>query len=86
MALPRIPPSSAALPVVPCSVNATERILQEITAVGRRLEAMDSKISDLSAASTSKRADIACFQVKVTDLDLRLTTVEGQLATLPEQD
>ncbi|KAJ1209670.1 hypothetical protein NDU88_005043 [Pleurodeles waltl] len=61
-----------------------ESILQEITAMGRRLEAMDLKISDLSAASTSIWADIACFQVKVTDLDHCLTTVEGHLATLLE--
>ncbi|KAJ1101387.1 hypothetical protein NDU88_006455 [Pleurodeles waltl] len=47
---------------------------------------MDSKISDLSTASTSIRADIACFQVTVTDLDHCLTTFEDHLATLPQQD
>ncbi|KAJ1194148.1 hypothetical protein NDU88_003443 [Pleurodeles waltl] len=70
----------------PRSADAMEHILQEITAVGRCLEAMDSKISDLSTASTSIRADIACFQVTVTDLDHRLKTVEDRFATLPEQD
>ncbi|KAJ1197120.1 hypothetical protein NDU88_000982 [Pleurodeles waltl] len=63
-----------------------ERMLQEITAVARRLEAMDLKISDLSVASTSIRANIVCFQVMVTDLDHRLTTVEDHLAKLPERD
>ncbi|KAJ1169862.1 hypothetical protein NDU88_001750 [Pleurodeles waltl] len=63
-----------------------ERILQEITTVGRRLEAMDSKILDLSAASTSIRAYIACFQVLFRDLDHCLMTVEGHLATLLEWD
>ncbi|KAJ1218093.1 hypothetical protein NDU88_005679 [Pleurodeles waltl] len=47
-------------PADPRTVDATEPILQEITAIGRRLEAMDLKISDLSAASTSIRTDIAC--------------------------
>ncbi|KAJ1151767.1 hypothetical protein NDU88_004547 [Pleurodeles waltl] len=68
------------------SDDATECILQEITAVGHPLQAMDSKTTDLSAASTSIRADIASFQDKVTDLDHRLTTVDGQLATLPDRD
>ncbi|KAJ1143450.1 hypothetical protein NDU88_009759 [Pleurodeles waltl] len=73
-------------PADPHTVDATDRILQEITAVGRRLEAMDLKISDLSAVSTSIRTDIACFHETVTDLDPRLTTVEDHIATLPEQD
>ncbi|KAJ1154255.1 hypothetical protein NDU88_007009 [Pleurodeles waltl] len=66
------------------SYAAMDRILQEIAVVGRRLEAVDSKITDLSMASTSIRANIASFQDRVTDLDHRLTNVEGQLATLPE--
>ncbi|KAJ1119529.1 hypothetical protein NDU88_007714 [Pleurodeles waltl] len=86
MALPKIPPSSAAIPADSCSDYAMERILQEITAVCRRLEAMDSKITDLSLASTSIRVDIASFQDKVTDLDHHLTTVEGQLVMLPDWD
>ncbi|KAJ1216947.1 hypothetical protein NDU88_004545 [Pleurodeles waltl] len=60
------------------------RILQEITAVGWRLEAMDLKISDLSTASTSIWADIARFQVTV--MDQRLMTVEDRIATMPAQD
>ncbi|KAJ1182088.1 hypothetical protein NDU88_007283 [Pleurodeles waltl] len=67
----------------PCPIDATECILQEITAVGHRLEAMDMKITDLSTAYTSIRADIASFLDKVTDC---LTTVKGQLAILPERD
>ncbi|KAJ1128547.1 hypothetical protein NDU88_006925 [Pleurodeles waltl] len=47
---------------------------------------MDLNISDLSAASTSIRADIACFQVTVTDLDQPLTTVKDRIATMPVQD
>ncbi|KAJ1180984.1 hypothetical protein NDU88_006195 [Pleurodeles waltl] len=80
------PPSSAAQTANPHPADDTARILQEITAVGRRLEAMDLKISDLSAASTSIRADIARFQVTVTDFDNHLTTIENQIADLPAQD
>ncbi|KAJ1185075.1 hypothetical protein NDU88_001870 [Pleurodeles waltl] len=86
MASPKTPPSSAAASANSHSDVATELILQEIDAVGRRLEAMDLKITDLSAASTSIWADIASFQHKVTDLDYHLTNGEGQLATLPERD
>ncbi|KAJ1113532.1 hypothetical protein NDU88_001774 [Pleurodeles waltl] len=46
------------------SDTAMERILQEISAVGHRLEAMDSKIPDLSANSKSIRVDIASFQAR----------------------
>ncbi|KAJ1150455.1 hypothetical protein NDU88_003246 [Pleurodeles waltl] len=84
--------SSTAL-VVLCSVAALADalsdtaivcILQDIAAVGRHLEAMDSKIIDLSTGSNSMWADIASFQDKVTDLDHPLTDVKGQLAMLPE--
>ncbi|KAJ1168211.1 hypothetical protein NDU88_000160 [Pleurodeles waltl] len=51
------------------TMEATDRILQEITAVGRHLEAMDSKISDLTMASTSILADIAGFQETVNYMD-----------------
>ncbi|KAJ1170474.1 hypothetical protein NDU88_002350 [Pleurodeles waltl] len=58
-----------------CSDTAMERILQEIVAVGRRLEAMDTKITVLSTAFSLIQADIAGFQDKVTDLDHRPTDV-----------
>ncbi|KAJ1100551.1 hypothetical protein NDU88_005633 [Pleurodeles waltl] len=83
MAAPVTPPSSAVQLADPRPSDATDRILQEITAVGRRLEAMDLKISDLSAASTSIWADIARFQVTVTDLDQCLTTIEDHIVALP---
>ncbi|KAJ1186990.1 hypothetical protein NDU88_003769 [Pleurodeles waltl] len=75
-----------AMPADPRAVDATDRILQEITAVGQRLEAMDLKISDLSMASVSIRTDIACFREKVTDLDQHLTTVEEHVEMVPEHD
>ncbi|KAJ1126689.1 hypothetical protein NDU88_005095 [Pleurodeles waltl] len=63
-----------------------QSIPQGITVVGRSLKAMGSKITVLSTASTSIRADIASFQHKVTVLDHRLATVEGQLQMLPDRD
>ncbi|KAJ1190706.1 hypothetical protein NDU88_000028 [Pleurodeles waltl] len=44
------PPCPTALPADPRTIEATDRILQEITAVVLRLEAMDLKISDLSVS------------------------------------
>ncbi|KAJ1146582.1 hypothetical protein NDU88_012848 [Pleurodeles waltl] len=86
MAAQEIPPGSTTRPADSRSTDATDRILQEITAVGWRLEAMDLKISDLSSASTSIQANIASFQVTVTDLDQRLTTIKDHIAAMPEQD
>ncbi|KAJ1157069.1 hypothetical protein NDU88_009784 [Pleurodeles waltl] len=83
MAAQVTPPCSATSLAYSC---ATDCILQEITMVGRRMEAMDLKISNLSAASTSILADIACFQVMVTGVDQRLTIVEDHIAALPERD
>ncbi|KAJ1116853.1 hypothetical protein NDU88_005058 [Pleurodeles waltl] len=78
--------SSVTLPADTRTVDDTDRILQEITAVGWRLEAMDLKISDLSTASASIRTDIACFCEKVTDLDQRLMTVKEHVGMVPEHD
>ncbi|KAJ1194246.1 hypothetical protein NDU88_003535 [Pleurodeles waltl] len=86
MAEQMIPPCSTTPPADPHAATATDCILQEITAVGRCLEAVDLKISDLSVASTAIRADIACFQVMVTDLDQRLRTIEDNFVALPVQD
>ncbi|KAJ1113510.1 hypothetical protein NDU88_001752 [Pleurodeles waltl] len=86
MAALAAPSCPTALPADPHTIEATDRILQEITAVGRRLDAMDLKIADLCVASSSIWADIASFRETVTDLDQRLTTVEGHVAALPDQD
>ncbi|KAJ1142734.1 hypothetical protein NDU88_009047 [Pleurodeles waltl] len=61
-----------------------ERILQEIPAVVRCLEAMDSKITDLSADSKTIRTGIAGFKDRVTDLDHRLHNVDNRMAALPD--
>ncbi|KAJ1177257.1 hypothetical protein NDU88_002518 [Pleurodeles waltl] len=80
------PPSSVCSSPDPPLLEAVDRILLEIATVGRRLEAMDSKISDLKVASSSIRADIAGFQETVHDLEQRLTTMEGQVAALSDHE
>ncbi|KAJ1118553.1 hypothetical protein NDU88_006744 [Pleurodeles waltl] len=47
---------------------------------------MDLKLTDLTVASSSIRADIADFRETVTALDQRLTAVEDQMAALPDQE
>ncbi|KAJ1090438.1 hypothetical protein NDU88_003570 [Pleurodeles waltl] len=86
MAAQTAPSGSVTPPADPRTMEATDLILQEITAVGRRLEEMDSKISDLTVASTSIRADIAGFRETVTDLDQHLMNVEAHVATLPDHE
>ncbi|KAJ1185222.1 hypothetical protein NDU88_002016 [Pleurodeles waltl] len=77
---------SISTPTDPSASEATERILQEIASVGRRLEAMDQKITDLTIASSSICADIAGFRDTADALDQCLTMVEDQMATLPDQE
>ncbi|KAJ1190745.1 hypothetical protein NDU88_000067 [Pleurodeles waltl] len=78
--------SPATVPADPRTLDVTDCILQEITVVGQRLEVMDLKITDQSAASASIRTDIACFREKVADLDERLTNVEDHIRMLPDHD
>ncbi|KAJ1115531.1 hypothetical protein NDU88_003755 [Pleurodeles waltl] len=73
-------------PVDQPALDATDRILQEIASVGRRLEAMDLKITDLTLASSSIRADIAGFRETANNLDQRLSAVEDHIATTPDQE
>ncbi|KAJ1089513.1 hypothetical protein NDU88_002664 [Pleurodeles waltl] len=79
-------PGSISTPTNPSASKATKRILQEIASVGCRLEAIDQKITDLTIASSSIRADTVGFKDTTDALDQRLTTVEDQMATLPDQE
>ncbi|KAJ1113967.1 hypothetical protein NDU88_002207 [Pleurodeles waltl] len=60
-----------------------DRILQEISAVGRRLEGMDSRMISLTEETKLMHLDIAGFQSRVATLEKRVTAVETQ-ATLTE--
>ncbi|KAJ1192277.1 hypothetical protein NDU88_001588 [Pleurodeles waltl] len=59
--------------------STMDHILQEITAVGNRLEGMDTKISELAAKSCSICTAIAGFQDWVKGLDHSLSKVENKL-------
>ncbi|KAJ1149759.1 hypothetical protein NDU88_002564 [Pleurodeles waltl] len=63
-----------------------ERILQEIRAVSRRWEGMDTKISDLAAESNSIRTDIAGFEDKVTGMECPLSLMEDKLNSPSNRD
>ncbi|KAJ1198754.1 hypothetical protein NDU88_002593 [Pleurodeles waltl] len=63
-----------------------ERILQEITAVSRRIEGMDASISSLTLETKSMRSDIAGFQSRVTGLEHSMGSLETQIATSQDRD
>ncbi|KAJ1130962.1 hypothetical protein NDU88_009306 [Pleurodeles waltl] len=63
-----------------------ERILQEVSAVGRRLEGMDSAISSLAAETKSICLDIVGFQSCVSGLEQRVATVEDHLNPTLDRD
>ncbi|KAJ1088898.1 hypothetical protein NDU88_002052 [Pleurodeles waltl] len=55
--------------------TAMDCILQEISAVGRRLEGMDSMMVSLMEDTKSLCLDITGLQSRVTSLEQRVTTV-----------
>ncbi|KAJ1218852.1 hypothetical protein NDU88_006424 [Pleurodeles waltl] len=63
-----------------------DRILQEISAVGRKLEGMDNAMVALTAETRSMRLEIAGFQSQISGLDHRVTTVETQVASWTDRD
>ncbi|KAJ1119270.1 hypothetical protein NDU88_007456 [Pleurodeles waltl] len=63
-----------------------DHILQEITAVGHRMEGMDSIISVLVAETKSIRLDIAGFQTRVSDLEQCVVAVQNHLNTVPDRE
>ncbi|KAJ1192315.1 hypothetical protein NDU88_001626 [Pleurodeles waltl] len=77
---------SASSPATSLPLEVTDRILQETAAVGRRLETMNARISDLTISSSSIQADIAGFRETVHNLDQRLTSMEEHVAVLPGQE
>ncbi|KAJ1194100.1 hypothetical protein NDU88_003395 [Pleurodeles waltl] len=70
----------------PAQESTMDRILQEISAVGRRLEGMDNAMALLTAKTKSIHLDIAGFQSCVMGLEQRVTMVEAQAATSQDWD
>ncbi|KAJ1083204.1 hypothetical protein NDU88_003364 [Pleurodeles waltl] len=63
-----------------------DRILQEISAVSRRLEGMGIMTASLTEETKLMCLYIAGFQSRVTALEQRMTTVETQAALAPDRD
>ncbi|KAJ1082397.1 hypothetical protein NDU88_002565 [Pleurodeles waltl] len=63
-----------------------DRILQEISAVGRKLEGMDNAMVALTAETRSIRLEIAGFQSQISRLDHRVAAVESQVALQTDRD
>ncbi|KAJ1151091.1 hypothetical protein NDU88_003878 [Pleurodeles waltl] len=61
-------------------------ILQEISAVGHRLEGMDSRMISLTEETKSMRLDIAGFQSRVATLEQQVTVVETQATLTADRD
>ncbi|KAJ1206205.1 hypothetical protein NDU88_001614 [Pleurodeles waltl] len=66
--------------------STMDHILQEIWAVGRRLEGMDSAIASLTAETKSIRMDIASFQTRILGLEQRVLTVEVRASSFQDRD
>ncbi|KAJ1117946.1 hypothetical protein NDU88_006141 [Pleurodeles waltl] len=70
----------------PTQGATVDRIRQEISAVGRRLEGMDGRMASLTEETKSLRLDIAGFQLRVTNLEQRVMTMEAQAVLTPDRD
>ncbi|KAJ1176519.1 hypothetical protein NDU88_001797 [Pleurodeles waltl] len=63
-----------------------DRILQEISAVGCKLEGMDTAMSALTAETRSMRLEIAGFQSQISGLDHRVAAVESQVVLQTDRE
>ncbi|KAJ1124547.1 hypothetical protein NDU88_002998 [Pleurodeles waltl] len=63
-----------------------EHILQENSAVGRRLEGMDNAMASLTAETKSMCLNIASFQFRVTGLEQHVATVETHITSSWDRD
>ncbi|KAJ1218866.1 hypothetical protein NDU88_006438 [Pleurodeles waltl] len=84
---PQEHPINQSCAMADASQGATmDHILQEISAVGRRLEEMDSMMISLTEETKSMCLDIAGFPSRVTTLEQRVTTVETQATLTADRD
>ncbi|KAJ1202393.1 hypothetical protein NDU88_006193 [Pleurodeles waltl] len=63
-----------------------DKILQEITAVSRRIEGIDPSITSLTLETKSMRSDIAGFQSRVTGLEHCMGSLETQINMSQERE
>ncbi|KAJ1108948.1 hypothetical protein NDU88_006318 [Pleurodeles waltl] len=79
------PPAQSLIMTNPVRITTMERILQEITAVSRRLEGMDTPITSLATETKSMRLDVAGFLSRVTGLEHRMTTMGDHIHTVQDR-
>ncbi|KAJ1176744.1 hypothetical protein NDU88_002011 [Pleurodeles waltl] len=70
----------------PAQGATMDRILQEISAVGRRLEGMDNAMASLMAEMKFMRLHIAGFQSRVLGLEQWVSTVETHITSFTDRD
>ncbi|KAJ1114066.1 hypothetical protein NDU88_002305 [Pleurodeles waltl] len=66
--------------------TSMDRILQQISSVGRKLEGMDTAMTALTAETRSMRLEIAGFQSQISGLDHRVAAVESQVVLQTDRD
>ncbi|KAJ1099500.1 hypothetical protein NDU88_004601 [Pleurodeles waltl] len=81
-----LPPTKHHVMAVSAQESTMDRILQEISPVGHRLEGMVGAMASLTAETKSIHKDIASFQTRVLGLEQRVTTVEAQAASFQDRD
>ncbi|KAJ1199167.1 hypothetical protein NDU88_003007 [Pleurodeles waltl] len=80
-------PSATHLNMADSAQESTmDRILQEISAVARRLEGMDSAMVSLVVETKSIRTEIASFQICVLGLEQRVSKVEVHSSFFQDRD
>ncbi|KAJ1162341.1 hypothetical protein NDU88_002809 [Pleurodeles waltl] len=70
----------------PAQEPTMDRILQEISAVGRRLEGMDNAMVSMAAETKSIRTEIASFQTRVLGLEKRVSKVEAHASSFQDRE
>ncbi|KAJ1108921.1 hypothetical protein NDU88_006291 [Pleurodeles waltl] len=80
-------PSATHLDMVDSAQESTmDRILQEISAVGHRLEGMESAMVSLTVETKSIRMEIASFHTCVVGLEQRVSRVEAHASFFQDRD
>ncbi|KAJ1188590.1 hypothetical protein NDU88_005349 [Pleurodeles waltl] len=87
------PPVSAAQPSAThhnmadlAQESTMDRILQEMSVVGRRLEGMDSAMVSLTAETKYICMEIASFQTRVLGLEQRVSKMEAHASSFQDRD
>ncbi|KAJ1217765.1 hypothetical protein NDU88_005355 [Pleurodeles waltl] len=70
----------------PAQEPTMDRILQEISAVGRSMEGMDSAMVSMAAETKTIHMEIASFQARVLGLEQRVSKVEAHASSFQDRD